>query len=85
MERADLERRTFDRRASRGGGRRASDAPLVPTTSPMCPSCLKSGVSLLAGEAESGWWFVCLACDHLWDERQNRSSRKATEEWQLRI
>jgi hypothetical protein len=22
-----------------------------------------------AGESDGGWWFVCLACDHLWDQR----------------
>jgi hypothetical protein len=27
-------------------------------------------VARLAGEAEGGWRFVCLACDHLWDQRQ---------------
>jgi hypothetical protein len=85
MQTIDVERRTFNRRVSRGGGRRATDMPLVPGTSPMCPSCLKCGVSLLAGEAEGGWWFVCLACDHLWDERQhNTNPEKRAEGWLLR-
>jgi len=27
-----------------------------------------------AGESEDGWWFVCLACDHLWDQRQREAA-----------
>ena len=50
------------------------DPPVDPTSVPACPICRKTGVALLAGEAEGGWWFVCLACDHLWDQRQIASA-----------
>jgi hypothetical protein len=23
-----------------------------------------------AGESDGGWWFVCDACDNIWDQRQ---------------
>ena len=46
-----------------------TDLPVDSTSVPACPICRKAGVALLAGEAEGGWWFVCLACDHLWDQR----------------
>ena len=63
------DRRTFNRRSSRGGGRRVIDPPAEPTGGPTCPTCRKADVALLAGEAEGGWWFVCLGCDHLWNQR----------------
>lgn len=63
------ERRLSDRRHSRGAGRRVTDPARGPSASPPCPTCRKSGVSLLAGESDGGWWFVCLSCDHLWDQR----------------
>jgi hypothetical protein len=71
MRMIDVERRTFTRRAWCRGGRRATDAQIGGASLPVCPNCCKSGAALLAGEAEGGWWFVCLACDHLWDERQS--------------
>ena len=64
------DRRMSNRRACRGGGRRGSDPITGSSTVPTCPTCFKSGVTLLAGEAEGGWWFVCLACDHLWNQRE---------------
>jgi hypothetical protein len=30
---------------------------------------------MLAGESDGGWWFVCAACDHLWDERHSPDER----------
>lgn len=63
-----LDRSTPNRRHGRGGGRRRSDLPARPTTAPHCPRCQES-VTILAGEGQGGWWFVCSACDHLWDQR----------------
>lgn len=62
--------RMCDRRSSRGGGRRAADRPDPSVDVPTCPMCLTRGVASLAGESDGGWWFVCLACDHLWDQRE---------------
>lgn len=70
MQEIAMERRTSNRRSSRGGGRRAIDPPSGLTRVPMCPTCGKVDVALLAGEAEGGWWFVCLGCDYLWNQRQ---------------
>lgn len=70
MQTIAADRRTCSRRSSRGGGRRVIDPPVDSTSVPTCPICRKAGVALLAGEAEGGWWFVCLACDYLWDQRQ---------------
>ena len=64
------ERRACDRRSSCGGGRRATDLTSRASEPPTCPMCRESGVAMLAGESEGGWWFVCLACDHLWDQRR---------------
>jgi hypothetical protein len=64
------ERRLSDRRASRGGGRRSTDPPSCPSDLPVCPACRKPGVALPAGESDGGWWFVCVVCDLLWDQRQ---------------
>ena len=65
-----IERRHMsDRRGSCGGGRRMTDLPSRPSDSPTCPACREPGAALLAGESDGGWWFVCLACDHLWDQR----------------
>jgi len=64
------ERRLSNRRPFRGGGRRMTDLPDMSADTPLCPSCLTRGVASLAGESEGGWWYVCLACDHLWDRRQ---------------
>jgi hypothetical protein len=69
MLEAATDRRVSDRRSVRGGGRRASDPPNAPSDLPACPACRTPGVALLAGESDGGWWFVCLACDHLWDQR----------------
>jgi hypothetical protein len=63
------EQRVRDRRCVRAGGRRASDRPARPVDSPRCPACQSTRSALQAGEADGGWWFVCLACDHMWDER----------------
>jgi hypothetical protein len=62
--------RQSNRRSVRGGGRRATDSAVTPSDLPTCPACRRPGVASLAGESEGGWWFVCLACDHLWDQRQ---------------
>jgi hypothetical protein len=64
------DRRTSSRRSSRGSGRRATDHPEPLTSVPCCPACRKPDVAVPAGEAEGGWWFVCLHCDHMWDQRQ---------------
>jgi len=65
-----IERRhSPDRRSSCGGGRRMTDLHSRQSDSPACPKCRERGVALQAGESDGGWWFVCLACDHLWDER----------------
>jgi hypothetical protein len=64
------DRRTSNRRSSRGGGRRSIDPPATPADTPICPACQAEGAAILAGEADGGWWFVCLACDSLWDERE---------------
>jgi hypothetical protein len=65
----ESERSFRDRRRGRAGGRRLSDAPPRPPNSPQCPVCLTGGAALQVGEADGGWWFVCEACDHMWDER----------------
>ena len=64
------ERRSSNRRVARDGGRRATDPPGRLSAQPVCPRCHQSGVASLAGESEGGWWFVCLDCDHLWNQRQ---------------
>jgi hypothetical protein len=69
MHRIDTERRVRNRRSIRDGGRRFTDGPPRPLDSPRCPACQKDTVALQAGEADGGWWFVCVACDHMWDER----------------
>lgn len=69
MQEIAADRRTLNRRSSRGGGRRKIDPPTGPTGVPTCPTCRKADVALLAGEAEGGWWFVCLGCDYLWNQR----------------
>jgi len=63
------ERRLSNRRSYRGGGRRTTDLPDMSADTPVCPMCLTRGVASLAGESDGGWWYVCLACDHLWDRR----------------
>lgn len=70
MPMIETDRRTIARRGFRAGGRRTTDGSAALESLPICPACKTSGVALLAGEAEGGWWFVCLACDHLWDQRQ---------------
>jgi hypothetical protein len=42
-------------------------------------------VASLAGEADGGWWFVCMACDHLWDQRWTHSNRLHDEEASVQI
>ena len=69
MVRTEPERRVANRRSIRDGGRRFTDGPPHPVYSPRCPACGKDTVALPAGEADGGWWFVCDACDHMWDER----------------
>ena len=70
MQQVTLERRTCERRQDRAGGRRASDAPADATAVPTCPNCYQAGLAVLAGESDGGWWFVCVDCDHMWDQRQ---------------
>ena len=60
----------LDRRASRRGGRRLTDLPGRPFYQPTCPTCHETCTAVLAGESDGGWWFVCLSCDYLWDQRQ---------------
>ena len=68
------ERRICSRRnPSRGGGRRFLDPPREAGFIPPCPQCRTAGDALLAGEGDGGWWFVCLACDHLWNARSQMS------------
>ena len=69
-----IDRRISNRRSFRAGGRRATDAPVATSAVPACPACRMAGVALFAGESEGGWWFVCDACDHLWDQRQRIAS-----------
>jgi hypothetical protein len=35
---------------------------------------MKDGTAVTAGESEDGWWFVCLTCDHLWDQRRRETA-----------
>ena len=69
MKQISANRRAKDRRQSRAGGRRLSDPTSGAGDSPKCPNCTQEGVAVLAGESDGGWWFVCLDCDHLWDQR----------------
>jgi hypothetical protein len=69
MTRTEGERRMMDRRLIRDGGRRFTDGPPHPMDSPRCPACHKDTPALQAGEADGGWWFVCVACDHMWNHR----------------
>ena len=68
MPQAAVDRRTSSRRRGRHGGRRATDQPITSTTTPVCSRCGHTA-TILAGEAEGGWWFVCDACDQMWDQR----------------
>lgn len=68
MQEVTVDRRISTRRKGRLSGRRATDQTVRSTTAAHCPRCRHS-VTILAGEAEGGWWFVCDACDHLWDRR----------------
>ena len=70
MQEVTVDRRITDRRHARLSGRRSTDKPVSRTCGPACPKCHETGVAWLAGEAEGGWWFVCLSCDHLWDQRE---------------
>jgi hypothetical protein len=74
MQTINADRRTVNRRACRAGGRRQHDPAASPAISPTCPCCLKDGTAVTAGESEDGWWFVCLDCDHLWDQRQRETA-----------
>lgn len=69
MQQLSANRRLGDRRGARGGGRRASDTRPAPGEPPRCPNCFQDGLAVLAGESDGGWWFVCVDCDHLWDQR----------------
>jgi len=79
------ERRVHNRRVPRGGGRRATDRTSRPLKLPACPVCREAGVATLAGESDGGWWFVCLACDHLWDQRHPQGDRSQVEDEPTRI
>ena len=61
-------RQQTDRRFSNAGGRRMTDLRDRRLDRPACPTCGERD-SALAGESDGGWWFVCLACDHLWNQR----------------
>lgn len=75
MQQIVVDRRVSNRRTDRAGGRRATDHPVNSSARPDCPCC-GHDATILAGEAEGGWWFVCESCDHLWDQRLvgNRTS-----------
>jgi hypothetical protein len=68
MQQITIDRRVSSRRTGRPGGRRATDQPVTSTTTPVCPDCRQSA-TVLAGESDGGWWFVCDSCDYLWDQR----------------
>jgi hypothetical protein len=72
-------RQLVDRRASTRGGRRVTDLPGRPFYQPTCPTCREKCTAILAGESDGGWWFVCLSCDYLWDQRQVARDRIQTE------
>ena len=74
MQTIDEHRRGVNRRAYRAGGRRRSDPAPSPAIPPTCPACKQDRTAVTAGESEDGWWFVCLACDHLWDQRQREAA-----------
>ena len=74
MQTIDADRRTVNRRAFRASGRRRNDPAPSPAIPPTCPGCLKDRTAVTAGESEGGWWFVCLDCDHLWDQRQRETA-----------
>ena len=73
MHQITVDRRVSSRRSGRSGGRRASDQQISSTVTPVCPCCGQRD-TVLAGEGEGGWWFVCDSCDHLWDQRLVRST-----------
>jgi hypothetical protein len=75
MQQIVVDRRVSNRRTDRPGGRRSTDHPVESSSSPDCPCC-GHHATILAGESEGGWWFVCESCDHLWDQRLvgNRAS-----------
>ena len=68
MQQLFIDNRISSRRSAREGGRRAIDRPVSASTRPVCPGCGQSS-TILAGEADGGWWFVCDSCDNLWDQR----------------
>jgi hypothetical protein len=69
LEKPVEHRHLIDRRVSGRGGRRVSDLPGRPFYQPACPTCRETCTAILAGESDGGWWFVCLSCDYLWDQR----------------
>ena len=73
MQQITVDRRVSSRRSVRSGGRRSTDRHMSSTATPDCPCCGQRD-TILAGESEGGWWFVCDACDHLWDQRLVRAS-----------
>lgn len=77
MHTIEMDRRKLNRRAFRAGGRRQSDLAPCRASAPTCPACLKEGAAVIAGESEDGWWFLCLACDEFWDQRQREAALKA--------
>ena len=72
MQQITVDRRVSSRRSARSGGRRSTDRQISSTATPVCPCCGQHD-TVLAGEAEGGWWFVCDTCDHLWDQRRVRT------------
>jgi hypothetical protein len=62
-------RQQTDRRSPARGGRRVTDRVDRRSDLPACPTCRERDSALMAGESDGGWWFVCLACDYLWDQR----------------
>jgi hypothetical protein len=68
MQQITVDRRITTRRCGRQGGRRATDRAASSSSVARCPRCRQSA-TILAGEAEGGWWFVCDSCDNLWDQR----------------
>jgi hypothetical protein len=73
MGKSDADRRLANRRGLSRGGRRVTDPRPKVGEPPSCPKCSGTATATEAGAAEGGWWFVCGACDHLWDERARQA------------
>ena len=72
MAKTQADRRLAARRTHSRDGRRSTDPIAKADIPPSCPSC-GGNATIEAGSAEGGWWFVCNACDRLWDERARKA------------